>query len=229
MGISPVGWAFLALVTLYIPFVAVRTARRLRKPEGRPSRTQLLLSVLISQVFNLIIALAVAKYEWISLFSPPHVDWRNFAYAFAFLIPGLGTLPMRWNWRTLEEKKKVIWRLPQKPADLLGWGLVSLGAGTTEEIAFRGVMFQLWLRVIGFWWPTTILCSAVFAISHYIQGWRSMTIIFGMAIATHAIVLATGDLYTVMAIHFIYDLLAGWMFLILAKRDGLLTAPQPSS
>jgi hypothetical protein len=33
---------------------------------------------------------------------------------------------------------------------------------------------------------------------------------------------ATGDLYKVMAIHFIYDMAAGLMFSLLAKRDGLL-------
>ena len=116
----------------------------------------------------------------------------------------------------------MIWRLPQKPSDLFGWGMVSFGAGTTEEIMFRGVMFQLWFRVLGAWWPATLLGAASFAFGHFLQGWRSMAIIFGMAIGMQGLVWATGDLYTVMAVHFVYDLVAGLIFLLLAKRDGLI-------
>ena len=44
----------------------------------------------------------------------------------------------------------------------------------------------------------------------------------------HALVLLTGDLYKAMAVHVVYDFLAGLMLMRLARRDGLLPARTPS-
>ncbi len=179
-------------------------------------------SVLISGLFGLALALAASKSDGLTLFPPPHVGWLNAGLAFAFLIPTLATLPARWNWRTTEQKQRMLWRIPTRPSDLGWWAIVSLSAGITEEIIYRGAMLQLWERVVGSWWLAVSGCSIVFAIAHFVQGWRSMSIIFFLAIANHLIVRATGDLYTAMAIHVVYDFLAGTIFLVLVRREGLL-------
>ena len=222
MNISFVGISFLALTTVVLPIAAIKSAQKLKRPGGIPARSALLVSVLVQQSINVTIALLVASYEGIFLFPDPAFNLSVLGYAVGFLVVGLGTIPMRWNWRSQEEKKKLLWRIPNKPSDIWGWGLLSFGAGTTEEIIFRGVMFQLWQRVIPGFWPSALICSVAFALAHYLQGWRSMAVIFVMALGAHGLVLATGDLYTVMAVHVIYDLLAGVVFLSLAKKEGLL-------
>jgi membrane protease YdiL (CAAX protease family) len=63
-----------------------------------------------------------------------------------------------------------------------------------------------------------------------VQGLRTVAIIALMAVGNHLIVRASGDLYTAMAIHFVYDLLAGVVLLQLAKRDGVAAgSPAPGA
>jgi membrane protease YdiL (CAAX protease family) len=171
----------------------------------------------------LVLALATMKMEYISLFPQPHFGWKHVAMIAAFLAISLGTLPVRWNWRTEDEKRRMLWRIPVQPSHLWGWALVSLSAGIVEEVVFRGVLFQLWDRLIGVW-PAVAVCSIAFALAHYVQGVRSMAVILLMALANHLIVFASGDLYTMMIIHVVYDFLAGIVFLSLAKRDRLVQA-----
>ncbi len=221
MSVTAPGWVFLFLATVYIPFAAIRGARRVRQPGGTPTRVQHLVSVVITQGMGLFVALSAARYEYIELFPSPHVGWKNAAMAAAFLVPTLATLPLRWSWRSREEKQRMMWMLPNKPSDLAWWVGVSLVAGIVEEIVYRGVMVELWQRVLGSWWPAVLVCSAAFALAHFVQGVRTVVIIGLFAIGNHLIVRASGDLYTAMAIHFVYDLLAGVILLRLATRDGV--------
>jgi membrane protease YdiL (CAAX protease family) len=101
-------------------------------------------------------------------------------------------------------------------------------AGIVEEIVYRGALFTLWQRVLGSWWAAAALCSLAFALAHFVQGWRAMVVIIAFALGSHAIVRLTGDLYTVMAVHVVYDFLAGLIVIGLARRDGLLAPARPA-
>ena len=220
--LTPAGWSFLVLVSVLLPFAAVRGAGRVRVPGGAPPRSKYLVSVILTQGIGLVTALLAARYEWIGLFPAPTLGARNVWIAAAFLVPAVGTLPMRWSWRTGEEKRRMMWLLPNRTSDLAWWTLVSVLAGVVEEIVFRGVLFTLWFRLLDEWWPAVIVCSVVFALSHFVQGWRAVLVILLMAVGNHWIVRATGDLYTAMAVHFAYDLTAGIVLLNLARRDGVV-------
>jgi membrane protease YdiL (CAAX protease family) len=224
MDVTPAGWTFLLLVTVFLPFAAIRGAHKAGAVGHGPSRGQYFASVLFTQGLGLFTALIAARYEWIVLFPAARFGVKNALVALAFLVPALGTIPMRWSWRTVEEKRRMMWLLPNRTTDLAWWLFVALLAGIVEEIVFRGVMFTLWERVVGGWWPAVIVCSIAFALSHFVQGWRAVLVISAMAIGNHAIVRATGNLYTAMAVHFVYDLLAGIVLLRLAKRDGIVAA-----
>jgi membrane protease YdiL (CAAX protease family) len=221
MEITPSGAVFLFLTTAYIPFLAIRSGRRVQKAAATPTRAQHLVSVFLTQALGLFVALLAASYEEIELFPPPHLGWKNVALFVAFLVPSLGSLPWRWSWRTSESKRRMMWMLPNKASDLAWWFVVSLVAGIVEEIVYRGVMLQLWERVLGGWWPAVAVCAIAFALAHFVQGWRTVAVIAVLAVFNLQIVRATGDLYTAMAIHFMYDLLAGVILLRLAKRDGI--------
>jgi membrane protease YdiL (CAAX protease family) len=221
MEITPSGAVFLFLTTAYIPFLAIRSGRRVQKAAATPTRAQHLISVFLTQALGLFVALLAANYEEIELFPAPHVGWKNVGLFAAFLVPALGSLPWRWSWRTKESKRRMMWMLPNKGSDLAWWLVVSLVAGIVEEIVYRGVMVQLWERILGGWWPAVAVCAIAFGVAHFVQGWRTVAVIAVLAVFNHLIVRATGDLYTAMAIHFVYDLLAGVILLRLAKRDGI--------
>ena len=230
MDLSAAGLAFLFLITLYVPFAAIRGARKMSKPGGKPTRAQLLVSVFVTQAMMLVIALVVAKVERVRLFPAPSFGWKNVALTLGFLVPTLATIPWRWSWRSVEDKRRMLYLLPNRTSDLGWWLLVSLAAGIGEEIVYRGVMAALWQRVVGSWWPAILVCSVAFAVAHWVQGLRTVGVITVFAIGNHLIVRACGDLYTAMAIHFVYDLLAGVILIALAKRDGLTpTTAAPSA
>ena len=56
MDVTPAGWTFLFIVTVFLPFAAIRGADRARKPGGAPTRGQYFISVLFTQGLGLFIA-----------------------------------------------------------------------------------------------------------------------------------------------------------------------------
>jgi len=73
-----------------------------------------------------------------------------------------------------------------------------------------------------------LLSALVFALAHFAQGWRAVLVIVAFAAASHGIVSATGDLYTAMFVHVVYDFLAGVLILRLARADGLRPGEAPA-
>jgi len=222
MNVTPSGWVFLALTCMFLPLMAIRTAVRVRQPGRTPTRVRHLASVFVTQAITLPPALSAARYDDIRLFPSPNLGAFNLAMVLAFLVPTLGTLPMRWSWKSEAEKRRMIWMLPHTSVDLWWWTIVAVTAGIVEEIVYRGVMIGLWQRVLGSWWAAMMVCVVVFSLVHFLQGWYAMAAIALTATAFHLIVRATGDLYTAMTVHFIYDLIAGLVLLQCARRDGLL-------
>jgi membrane protease YdiL (CAAX protease family) len=230
MNITIAGWSFLFFITALLPIATIRAARKVRASGRVPTRKQYLVSVAILQATMLILALATAVAENVVLFPTPSFGVTNVVVVLAFLVPALGTLPLRWRWKPRDEQQRLLWMLPNRLTDIWWWTLVALAAGTVEEIVYRGVMATIWKRVFGSWWAAVAICVVAFALAHFAQGWRAVLVILLLATGSHLVVRATGDLYTAMIIHVIYDLLAGLVLLRLAQRDGLVprSAPTPA-
>ncbi len=220
MGISVVGWTVLILVTFFLPFLAIKSARRVKAQKIEISGQQYFVSAVTNQAIMALVCFATIKAEHLALFPTPRFGALDLWLSLGFLAITLGTLPMRWNWRSPEGKRKALRRLPKAPREVAAWVFVSLLAGTIEEVLFRGVLYQLWWWITGSVVAAVAICSISFAVSHIYQGWRSVAVIVPMAVASHAIVIATGSLYTMMIIHFVYDVLAGLTMAELARRQG---------
>jgi membrane protease YdiL (CAAX protease family) len=110
--------------------------------------------------------------------------------------------------------------MPRTPRERWLWGGVSLAAGFGEEVTYRGVMFILLSRLLGGPLPAAIIASAVFGFSHILQGWKNAVIIGIVALAMHGLVIWSGSLYIAMAVHGIYDLVAGFTYGRLGERLG---------
>jgi membrane protease YdiL (CAAX protease family) len=228
MGVSAVGWCYLLVISGLLPLLAIRTAFQVRKPGPRPTAQQHLISVAFTQFLSLFLALLALRSDRLELFPRPELGWQEPVVALAFLALTLGTLRRRWRWKPLEERGRNLWLYPRSTPDLVRWAAVSLMAGTVEEVVYRGVLLQLWQRVLGAWWPAMLLSALVFALAHFAQGWRAVLVTVAFAAATHGIVSATGDLYTAMFVHVVYDFLAGVLILRLARADGLLPGEAPA-
>ncbi|MDB4906700.1 MAG: hypothetical protein JWO05_1484 [Gemmatimonadetes bacterium] len=219
-SVSVPGWLFIAWMLIAFPLAAVRTARRVRAsraPHGEPfaSRTKLYASTLALQAVLGLMAFAVCRAQWIPLIGTrparelTAVHWLYGAGCLALLVL---LAELSWRTRPESERKELFTRmlLPRSSRERALFALVILAAGTCEELAFRGALFQLLALVTGSLAAAAIICSVDFALVHYPQGARSMVTIFVMALLKHALVLLTGTLLVSMVVHVAYDLAASW-------------------
>jgi len=146
---------------------------------------------------------------------------KALTHAFGIIVLMLVSIPLQWRFLTDERKRRALHTLPQQPRELGWWLVISIGAGVAEELTYRGVMFALLFRLIGAWWPAALICALVFAVVHINQGLTSVTIVGLFSIGMQWLVLATGSLYLAIAVHVVYDFLAGIVYVNLAKGVSL--------
>lgn len=209
---------YILLICGLIPYASIRSARALDRGAKLPDFKRHVYSALTVQAYMLISALVVAQQIEIddahatllsSLFPRPHFEWKFVWVGLAALAVTLGTLPIRRRFVSDALKRRLYQRMPKTPRQLGGWSTVSLAAGFGEEVVYRGVLFNILAYTLHGWWPAAIICSAVFAIAHVIQGWFVAGCIFLFAVGFHGMVWYCGDLYTAMVVHFVYDLVIG--------------------
>jgi membrane protease YdiL (CAAX protease family) len=93
-------------------------------------------------------------------------------------------------------------------------------AGIGEEITWRGVQATLTTNLSGSLLIAVVLTSISFAFGHFVQGWRSMVVIFYFALGFHMLVWLAGSLYVAMAVHVAYDITAGLSYGRLGRELG---------
>jgi membrane protease YdiL (CAAX protease family) len=112
--------------------------------------------------------------------------------------------------RTTDERRKMI-VYSLAPRTVHEWQLKAatvLMASIAEEAAYRGVGFAIVEYVSRSALIAVIVCSLAFAVAHWMQGWKSMLVIFLFAIIMHLLVAYTETLVFAMLVHAIYDCVA---------------------
>lgn len=206
---------FVAYVLVLLPWAAFVSSRRLDPARGTaghepPTTEQVLVSTLLSLVVLLVFAWVTAAVTGAELFRLPPFDARVAALAAAAFGLHLGFLWLSRVVRSEAERRASKARafMPRTPRQWALYAAVCVLAGAAEEAAYRGVAVQVLAPRIGL--PAAILLSATaFAVSHALQGWKSAAIVLAMALVMHALVQTTGSLVPAMAVHAVYDLIAG--------------------
>lgn len=147
--------------------------------------------------------------EGIELFARGRLGAAALLTAVALLALGLGTLPLRQRLSSEESNRRQMQTRPGKPSDLGPWFVVSLMAGFTEEIVYRGVMFTLLYWLTGSWWIAALLAVLVFSVSHATQGLPRAVFVGILAFGLHVLVRLTGALLLATIVHFLLRLLRG--------------------
>ena len=129
---------------------------------------------------------------------------------------------MRPRWRRAVERRTRIVQLfmPRDRTERLLWVLVAASAGFGEEITWRGVQPTLLATLLGHPVVAAALVAVTFGIGHMLQGWRSAAIIVVFAMSFQTVVWLSGSLYVAMAVHFIYDVVAGMTYGRLGEELG---------
>jgi membrane protease YdiL (CAAX protease family) len=110
--------------------------------------------------------------------------------------------------------------LPTTAQGRRGWASLSLMAGVTEEVTYRGlVLLTLALLLPGADRPVVLaLAAVVFGLAHVYQGWTGMLVTGLLGAALAQLYLSTGSLLLPMLLHVLIDLRA-----LLLVRPGART------
>lgn len=212
--------SFLALVVVIFPALGILSYRHLLYGRQLPPKRRRFLAMMAVQVVLLATALEVANRHHIRVFASSNRSLEERVAVVAvtlFALAALLTVAWRaWKLAPEERRQRLLLFLPEKREHLPYWIAISLLAGTTEEIAYRGVLYLLlvwWLRN---WWIPILIASVLFAVAHMAQGPRALAPIFVFAVLFHLLVILANSLYPAMAMHVGYDLLFG---LLVARRE----------
>jgi membrane protease YdiL (CAAX protease family) len=132
-----------------------------------------------------------------------------------------------WRKRVEERSRKTWLFMPRTRRERILWVLCSVAAGVSEEVTYRGVMFAILWRLTGNPIAAALIAAAVFSISHVLQGFKSMAIIFGFALAFQSISWLSGSLYVAMIVHAAYDVIAGLSYGAYGEKLGYPIEPMP--
>lgn len=107
---------------------------------------------------------------------------------------------------SLEREDGVNDVMPRTPADYRLFKLVSLSAGITEEIMFRG--FLIWF--LTHWmplWAAAVLSIIAFVLAHlYQKSVTALAQVAGIALALTLVYLLSGSLWLAILLHIVIDL-----------------------
>jgi membrane protease YdiL (CAAX protease family) len=226
MHVGPFALYHLAFFGVFIPYLAIKSGRRLTGTPLPPKVKYLSSQIIILSTLFLFSAF-VARREWIDVFPREVPEPRMFVLGAAVLVALVVLLRPMWR-RRVEERSRTVWLfMPRTRQERALWAGCSLAAGISEEVTYRGVMFVVLWRVTESAMAAALIGAAVFAISHFLQGWKSMVIIFGMALAFQMIAWVSGSLYIGMAVHALYDVTAGFHYGVYGEKLGYPIEPMP--
>ncbi|MFO0873437.1 MAG: CPBP family intramembrane glutamic endopeptidase [Phycisphaerales bacterium] len=211
--IGPPGWAHLVAFGVLVPWMAIHSRRRVVAGTKLPTLTAHFVSTLLVLVAFGTLSWTVAKVEWIQLFPAQWPALRDWLVGAVVLATMIGCMVPVWRsaWcnpagRDLRVRAMFA---PRTATERLLWLCVSLFAGVSEEITWRGVQWTLSTRLVGSALLAAALCVASFTVAHAVQGRRSMSRIAAIAAAFHFLVWLSESLVVAMAVHFLYDVAAG--------------------
>ena len=227
MVIDASGILFLLIVCLGVPYLAIRSNRRLGTRPLPISRRRFFVQTIFAQIYLFAIAVIAATRNGIDLLAGPGWPLLAWALGAAFLVIMLAVMRLRWPSRDRESKERLYRLLPQDRGDLPLYFLVCLAAGICEETVYRGVAAPLLVRVTDNLVAGVFISAAAFAVAHIVQGRRAALGVFGIALMAQSIVLSTQSLFPVMAAHALYDAIGGVLMSRWCRRE-LESAPQPA-
>lgn len=207
-SISIAGWLHIGFFGVMVPWLAWRSRRLLDEYSALPRSTHFM-RVIMQLLLFLVASLAVAWAEGITVWPPWRLRAMPLVLATVLVVAGL--VSMRPIWRRSIERRdlKARFFMPTTQRERRLWAGLSVAAGVSEEVTYRGVLFALLVMVTGNAWIAAGLSAVAFGLSHAVQGWRAAAAVMVIALLLQGLVVLDGTLYPAIAAHAMYDWLAG--------------------
>jgi membrane protease YdiL (CAAX protease family) len=224
---NPAGILLLATLVLALPWLAWRSALRLRAARDGteapdtpplPSRSGIFVGTLILLSSLFLLAWLTGRMFG---FNPFHIERLGIRELLAGLTSLAAALGLRWVSQVLrsDAERRSLPAFVFMPRWSNEWGLylaTAVTAGIAEETAYRGVGMALLSGSTGSPILSAAVLSVAFGLAHLTQEWKSVGIVIAMALLMHGLVAFTGTLVIAMVVHTVYDVIAG----ILGSRDA---------
>jgi membrane protease YdiL (CAAX protease family) len=186
--LDPLAICFLFILGVFVPYISFKSGPRIRAGALIPPRRRVFKNILVMQILFLLISLFTARNRGIELSLPGTLSIGAVVFAIGMLGIGPGVIPLLWRRSSEDEKRRALLTRPVDAKDLGWWFLVSLAAGTVEEITCRGAMLALLLAMTRNWWTAVAICVVFFALGHANQGLFRMSFAGAMAVGCHVLV-----------------------------------------
>jgi membrane protease YdiL (CAAX protease family) len=217
-----VGWLHLIVFGLLIPALVVRARRRMTGRKGPlPPRLVYFKGVAGELTMFGALSIGTAYVQRITLFPTGGTHILRgvlsgavmYACAVAFMLP-------RWR-RAVERRAPAVhFFAAENKTERPWWLVVSVLAGVSEEITWRGVQTALLVPLTGSYAGAALGSALSFGAAHMMQGWKSSAIIVAFGLGFQVVVWASGSLYVAMVVHTAYDVTAGLTYGRLVRELG---------
>lgn len=221
MRVDTAGLVFLLLVGIWVPVIALRSARLLAAGTAMPLRRQLLTRTIYLLAVLAVAAGVVAWTNDIALFPPFELRAVDAGITLVVLAALCAALPFNWRTSSPERRARLGSLVPRNRGDAVLWIATSFAAGIGEEIIYRGVLFTLAWRLTGSPWIAALASALSFTLAHSVQGKRAMLVVGFVALLLQFLAWRTAALYASMFVHTAYDLIAGWAYGRWYARDAV--------
>ena len=214
------GWLHILLFGIIVPAVAIRTRNTIARMTLPPNRVLFYCGAIIQLVLFTAISIFVAAKEKIELFPHRAPTAVEALLGLVILVMLVVLLRPQWKKSVLDGSRVIALFMPLTRDERMFWLLVSLLAGFSEELTWRGVQTVLLQRITGVPMIAILVSVVMFGAAHAVQGARGAVLVTMIALVFHGLVIVTGSLYVAMAVHFLYDAVAGLTYAKLARQYG---------
>lgn len=200
--------AYIVLICLGLPLLAWFSKKKLDKGLVVP-RMPLYAEALFLQTLLLLISYGVASVARVRLFRAPRLDGTAILAGGGVLALALLSMAVGWRFAGPRAKHRLRMLLPVTGSERAAWLAVSLAAGISEEVAFRGMLPTLLARQTDSFALAIAISAIAFALAHLLQGWSATAFVGVFGLVFHALVWLTGGLWTAIVVHVLYDAITG--------------------
>jgi len=140
-------------------------------------------------------------------------SWLNLAIGVIFVFVAIIILNMLSNiigYYSFFQAEDITYLLPRSPVEKAFWIALSISAGVTEELCFRGFVLTRMTVLTGSVWPGVILGSLCFGLGHLYQGWAGVVLIGVYGLMFSLLFIARGSLIPCVIAHAMQDILAAF-------------------